>query len=259
MSPSVCIIMNLAPLADRELSQLAALRQAWILRRQSCTADFQVYQYPSESFHLATIFGCGFAALRCIAGFQTRERRAFSTPCRFGNRRYGRFGNLRYAGFASVRLNSYEISKLAGPSGQTKAAATSRALRIETNHALYGNNPGVPAGSWRSLHGLSAAHWDHEPATDRSADSLVREFRDSGSRGHGCPRSEPWFMERTFKTHTLAVLQDSLIRRFVLLFAVTRECRHGNRGARSDCAHHAATSEIVRRGNHPRRPRPGRF
>jgi hypothetical protein len=30
----------------------------------------------------------------------------------------------------------------------------------------------------------------------RSADSFVREFRDLGSRGHGCPRSGRRFDER---------------------------------------------------------------
>src|SRR5262245_34753385 len=39
-------------------------------------------------------------------------------------------------------------------------------------------------------------HWDHEPSTERSADSLVRESWKFGSRGHGCPRSWQWFMER---------------------------------------------------------------
>src|SRR2546430_15886911 len=34
-----------------------------------------------------------------------------------------------------------------------------------------------------------------EPATDRSADSLVREFLGLDSRGHGCPRSDRQFME----------------------------------------------------------------
>src|SRR5262245_3046230 len=38
-------------------------------------------------------------------------------------------------------------------------------------------------------------HWDHEPSTERSADSLVRESWKFGSRGHGCPRSWQWFME----------------------------------------------------------------
>jgi len=33
-----------------------------------------------------------------------------------------------------------------------------------------------------------------EPALDRSADSLVRESIDLGSRGQGCPRSERRFV-----------------------------------------------------------------
>ena len=61
-----------------------------IFHELSCSADYQV---------------C------CIAGFQTRERRSVSTPCRFGNRRYSRFGNLRYASFARARQSNYEISK----------------------------------------------------------------------------------------------------------------------------------------------------
>ena len=35
----------------------------------------------------------------------------------------------------------------------------------------------------------------HEPAANRSADSLVREFLNMGSRGLGGPRSEIRFME----------------------------------------------------------------
>jgi hypothetical protein len=46
-----------------------------------------------------------------------------------------------------------------------------------------------------SLLSLLRMHWDHEPATDRSADSLVREFGETGSRGQSCPRSETQFME----------------------------------------------------------------
>ena len=41
-----------------------------------------------------------------------------------------------------------------------------------------------------SLHDFKITHWDHEPATDRSADSLVREFLGLDSCGHGCPRSD---------------------------------------------------------------------
>jgi hypothetical protein len=46
-----------------------------------------------------------------------------------------------------------------------------------------------------SLLSLLRMHWDHEPATDRSADSLVRAFGETGSRGQSCPRSETQFME----------------------------------------------------------------
>ena len=38
----------------------------------------------------------------------------------------------------------------------------------------------------------------HEPTANRSADSLVREFLNLGSRGQGCPRSERRFMERAY-------------------------------------------------------------
>ena len=65
---------------------------ARLFHRRYCSADFPV---------------CG------IAGFQTRERRAVSTPCRFGNRRYSRFGNLRHASFARVRQRNQQISTLA--------------------------------------------------------------------------------------------------------------------------------------------------
>src|SRR5262245_3426925 len=44
-------------------------------------------------------------------------------------------------------------------------------------------------GSWRALFRFLRMHWDHEPSTERSADSLVRESWKFGSRGHGCPRS----------------------------------------------------------------------
>ena len=46
-----------------------------------------------------------------------------------------------------------------------------------------------------SLHDFRITHRDHEPATDRSADSLVREFLGIDSCGHGCPRSDRRFME----------------------------------------------------------------
>ncbi len=45
-----------------------------------------------------------------------------------------------------------------------------------------------------SLHESKIAQGVLEPAQDRSADSLVREFQISGSRGQGCPRSEGRFM-----------------------------------------------------------------
>jgi len=80
---------------------IVAIVPARIFHRQPCTADFQV---------------C------CIAGFQTRERRAFSTPCRFGNRPYSRFGNLRYAGFARLRQPNCEISGLAFAAGLSARA-----------------------------------------------------------------------------------------------------------------------------------------
>src|SRR5262245_59896455 len=51
------------------------------------------------------------------------------------------------------------------------------------------------SGSWRALFRFLRMHWDHEPSTERSADSLVRESWKFGSRGHGCPRSWQWFME----------------------------------------------------------------
>ena len=46
--------------------------------------------------------------------------------------------------------------------------------------------------------------WGHEPATDRSADSLVREFLGLDSRGHGCPRPDRRFMKSLYsllRTH----------------------------------------------------------
>src|SRR5437667_12013670 len=52
-----------------------------------------------------------------------------------------------------------------------------------------------PARFMESSHGFPTAHSDHEPATDRSADSLVREFLGFDSCGHGCPRSVSRFME----------------------------------------------------------------
>src|SRR5262245_30744226 len=51
-------------------------------------------------------------------------------------------------------------------------------------------------GSWRALFRFLRMHWDNEQSTERSADSLVRESLKFGSRGHGCPRSLQWFMER---------------------------------------------------------------
>ena len=76
---------------------------ARIFQRQSGSADFQVC--PPSAADLLRRTGC-------IAGFQTRERHARSTPCRFGNRRYSRFGNLRYVGFARVQQKSHDISGL---------------------------------------------------------------------------------------------------------------------------------------------------
>src|SRR5439155_26313901 len=46
-----------------------------------------------------------------------------------------------------------------------------------------------------SLHDFRITHRDHEPATDRSADSLVRECLGLDSCGHGCRRSDSRFME----------------------------------------------------------------
>ena len=58
-----------------------------------------------------------------------------------------------------------------------------------------GERDGVRGRFMESSHGFPTAHSDHEPATDRSADSLVREFLGFDSCGHGCPRSVSWFME----------------------------------------------------------------
>src|SRR5438132_8982069 len=50
-------------------------------------------------------------------------------------------------------------------------------------------------GSW-SLHDFRITHRTMKPATDRSADSLVRECLGLDSCGHGCPRSDSRFMGR---------------------------------------------------------------
>lgn len=68
---------------------------ARIFHSQACAADFQV---------------CG------SAGFPTRERHAFSTPCRFGNR--------RYAGYACVRQTCHEIAGLGRPASLGLAAGS---------------------------------------------------------------------------------------------------------------------------------------
>jgi hypothetical protein len=47
-----------------------------------------------------------------------------------------------------------------------------------------------------SFHEFEIAHRGHEPAIGRSADSLVRESVELGSRGQSCPRSGHRFMER---------------------------------------------------------------
>jgi len=46
----------------------------------------------------------------------------------------------------------------------------------------------------KSFYDFEIAHRNHEPATDWSADSHVREFRSEDSCGQSCPRSEQWFM-----------------------------------------------------------------
>jgi hypothetical protein len=46
-----------------------------------------------------------------------------------------------------------------------------------------------------SFHDSRIAHRGHEPAQRRSADSLVRELVEVGSRGQSCPRSGQRFME----------------------------------------------------------------
>jgi hypothetical protein len=55
-------------------------------------------------------------------------------------------------------------------------------------------------GAWvwfmASFHDSRIAHRGHEPAQRRSADSLVRELVEVGSRGQSCPRSGQRFMER---------------------------------------------------------------
>jgi hypothetical protein len=52
---------------------------------------------------------------------------------------------------------------------------------------------------WRVMESLDLqrvdAHWGHELAIGRSADSLVRESVELGSRRQSCPRSGPRFME----------------------------------------------------------------
>ena len=58
-----------------------------------------------------------------------------------------------------------------------------------------GSTGSRPTRFMGSLHDFRITHRDHEPATDRSADSLVRECLGLDSCGHGCPRSDSRFME----------------------------------------------------------------
>src|SRR5205809_364461 len=58
-----------------------------------------------------------------------------------------------------------------------------------------GERDGVRARFMESLHDFRITQRDQEPATDRSADSLVRECLGLDSCGHGCPRSDSRFME----------------------------------------------------------------
>ena len=54
----------------------------------------------------------------------------------------------------------------------------------------------APTWFTERVHYFFVAYWDHEPATDRSADSFVREFLGLDSRGHGCRRSDMRFRQR---------------------------------------------------------------
>ncbi len=57
----------------------------------------------------------------CIAGFQTREHCASTTPCRSGNRRSGRFGNLRHISGRAVSLASLALVFLSAQPAATRA------------------------------------------------------------------------------------------------------------------------------------------
>src|SRR5207249_1143478 len=70
------------------------------------------------------------------------------------------------------------------------SAAVNRRLAINRTEAATKKRVNM-----ESLHDSRIAHRSHEPATDRSPDSLVRGFFGLDSREHGRPRSGR-FMKR---------------------------------------------------------------
>src|SRR5947208_10013717 len=94
----------------------------------------------------------------------------------------------------------------ANAAGRASNGRSWRASHLQNLDVSWGHEPGLCKSLdcrqttfrfMESSHVFPTAHSDHEPATDRSADSLVREFLGFDSCGHGCPRSVSWFMERT--------------------------------------------------------------
>src|SRR5438309_156825 len=96
-----------------------------------------------------------------------------------------------------------------------------------------------------SILSLLRTHWDHEPATDRSADSLVCEFLGLDSRGHGCPRSDRRFLSREGR----AIRLGNSHRPVTPLSIVESSSLHEPGGARLRRALISIQTTASRRGN----------
>jgi hypothetical protein len=81
--------------------------------------------------------------------------------------------------------------RLLGRSRAERRAHPERLRAVQT-----GGNGGNGEGFMGSLHEFEIAHRNQEPAEERSADGLVRESFELGSRGQSCPRAVGRFMRK---------------------------------------------------------------
>src|SRR5207253_492305 len=106
----------------------------------------------------------------------------------------GQFGHAvlaeRDAMFSHGAERTFRLAR-----GANRGAQFHQSLVEMRTGRFDGSTGSRPTRFMGSLHDFRITHRDHEPATDRSADSLVRECLGLDSCGHGCPRSDSRFME----------------------------------------------------------------